>query len=257
MIKLSKPSAVWVGFLLAAVGVSLWAQQPNESRPRRQGRTRSQKTARPVARAATESQARPPYVVEPPLEPEPSANSVVPDRRSPFQHDEEKPAVPSRESSDRLPELPLDRDPFAMESPFGDGKTPESRPRESLDRLPELPMVRDPFLLETPFGGGKTPEDRPQVPGRNPSAAESQGGHNLEPDQEQNTEHRARIPSRSRRTIPRHEVQRPVPGRMLPPRSRREMSRPAPGGTPTPRGRRPVPRPSPEGSPFDDRPPTP
>jgi protein involved in polysaccharide export with SLBB domain len=66
MIKLSKTSAVLVGFALAAVGMSLWAQQPEESRARRQSRPRTQRPLQPTPKATEETRARPAYVVEPP-----------------------------------------------------------------------------------------------------------------------------------------------------------------------------------------------
>jgi protein involved in polysaccharide export with SLBB domain len=66
MIKLSKTSAVLVGFALAAVGMSLWAQQPEESRARRQSRPRTQRPLQPPPKATGETRVRPAYVVEPP-----------------------------------------------------------------------------------------------------------------------------------------------------------------------------------------------
>jgi protein involved in polysaccharide export with SLBB domain len=66
MIKFSKTVAVLVGFVLAAVGISLWAQQPDESRARRQARPRTQRPIQPTPKAHAETRARPAYVVEPP-----------------------------------------------------------------------------------------------------------------------------------------------------------------------------------------------
>ena len=66
MIRFSKTAAVLVGFTLAAVGMSLWAQQPDESRPSRRVRARPQRATQPAPKAAAEKPARPAYVVEPP-----------------------------------------------------------------------------------------------------------------------------------------------------------------------------------------------
>ena len=66
MIKLSKTAAVLVGFMLAVVGMCLWAQQPDDSLPGRRARPRPQRATQPAPKAPAERQARPAYVVEPP-----------------------------------------------------------------------------------------------------------------------------------------------------------------------------------------------
>jgi protein involved in polysaccharide export with SLBB domain len=66
MIKVIKTFAVLIGFALATVGISLWAQQPDRSRPRRQARPLPKKTAQSAPKAPAEGRARPAYVVEPP-----------------------------------------------------------------------------------------------------------------------------------------------------------------------------------------------
>ena len=50
MIPFRKTTAVVVGFTLVAVGMSLWAQQPDASRPRRQARSRPQQSLKPAPR---------------------------------------------------------------------------------------------------------------------------------------------------------------------------------------------------------------